>query len=226
VIRVADDGLGIDRAKVLRRARADGLVDAAKTELTDEELIRFISRPGFSTAEKVTDISGRGVGIDAVQNRVRALGGTVDIRSAPGAGTSVVVRLPTTLAIVRALLARVADEVYAVPLAHVCETVELQGASLRSVRGREVVTLREDVLPVLRLRGLVGLPAPERRTQQVVVLELSDRRAGLVVDELVGQQEIVVKQFDAVRDGLALFSGATILGDGAPALIVDVSSLV
>ena len=183
-------------------------------------------RPGFSTAEKVTDISGRGVGIDAVQNRVRALGGTVDIRSAPGAGTSVVVRLPTTLAIVRALLARVADEVYAVPLAHVCETVELQGASLRSVRGREVVTLREDVLPVLRLRGLVGLPAPERRTQQVVVLELSDRRAGLVVDELVGQQEIVVKQFDAVRDGLALFSGATILGDGAPALIVDVSTLV
>jgi two-component system chemotaxis sensor kinase CheA len=223
---VSDDGRGIDRGRVLERAKVNGLIEDDRSELSDEELVRLISRPGFSTADKVTGLSGRGVGIDVVMNRVRSLGGSVDIRSQPGRGTTVSLRLPLTLAIVRSLLARAEAEVYAIPLTHVSETVELQGASLRSVRGREVVTLREDVLPVLRLRGLVGLPAPERRTQQVVVLELSDRRAGLVVDELVGQQEIVVKQFDAVRDGLALFSGATILGDGAPALIVDVSTLV
>jgi len=226
LIRVTDDGKGIDRARVLRRAQQLGLVEAGKTELVDDELIRLISRPGFSTAERVTDISGRGVGIDAVQNRVRALGGSVEIRSTPGLGTTVTVRLPLTLAIVRALLARVDGETYALPMTHVSETVELGPDTLRTVKGREVLVLRDDVLPIVRLRDVVRLPRAEDRGRQVVVLELSDRRAGLVVDELTGQQEIVVKQFDAVRDGLTVFSGATILGDGAPALIVDVGSLL
>jgi two-component system chemotaxis sensor kinase CheA len=226
VIRVSDDGKGIDREKVLRKAREQGLVDGAKAELSDEELIRLISRPGFSTADRVTDISGRGVGIDAVMTRVRALGGTVEIRSQPGHGTAVTIRLPLTLAIVRALLARAHDEVYAIPMTHVNETVELRAESLKTVKGREVLMLREDVLPLIRLRQLVRLPAADELTEQVIVLEVGERRAGLVVDELVGQQEIVVKQFDGVKDGLAHFSGATILGDGAPALIVDVSSLL
>jgi two-component system chemotaxis sensor kinase CheA len=227
VIRVSDDGRGIDRARVLERAKSLALVDAGKAELTDEELIRLISRPGFSTAERVTDMSGRGVGMDTVQSRVRALGGSVDVKSVPGQGTTVTVRLPLTLAIVRALLARVGGETYALPMTHVNETVELEPAAMRTVRGKDVFLLRDDVLPLVRLRELVNLPAVEGRgTQQVVVLEQAERRAGLIVDELTGQQEIVVKQFDAVRDGLALFSGATILGDGAPALIVDVSSLL
>lgn len=226
VIRVTDDGKGIDRERVLRKAKEAGLVEGTRSELSDDELIRLISRPGFSTAERVTDISGRGVGIDAVQTRVRALGGSVEIRSVPGKGTTVTVRLPLTLAIVRALLARAGEELFALPMTHINETVELRSARLSRVKGREVLVLREEVLPLLRMRGLMGLPALQQRGEQVIVFEVGDKRAGLVVDELVGQQEIVVKQYDGVRGGLALFSGATILGDGAPALIVDVSSLL
>ncbi|HEX6535374.1 MAG TPA: chemotaxis protein CheA [Gemmatimonadaceae bacterium] len=225
-LRVADDGRGIDRVRVLQKAKEQGLVDAGKTELTDDEISRVIARPGFSTAERVTDLSGRGVGIDVVMNRVRAMGGAVEIRSRQGQGTAVTVRLPLTLAIVRALLARVHDEVYAVPLAHVTETVELAPRAVKQVQGREVMVLRDDVLPLIRFRELVRLNAPPSGPGQVIVLEVGDRRAALVVDELTGQQEIVVKQFDPVRDGLALFSGATILPDGAPALIVDVGSLI
>jgi two-component system chemotaxis sensor kinase CheA len=233
VIRVTDDGRGIDRTRVLARAKLSGLVDPAKAELSDEELLKLIGRPGFSTAEKITELSGRGVGIDAVYTRVRALGGAVDIRSQPGQGTTVTVRLPLTLAIMRALLARVDQEVYAIPLTHVSETVELQPQLLRQLQGREVLVLRDDVLPVLRLRELVGMPPrPEavsplgaQLREQVVIIDLPDRRAGLVVDELTGQQEIVVKQYDGVRQGTSLFGGATILGDGSPSLIVDVSSL-
>ena len=226
VIRVTDDGKGIDRDRVLRKAKDAGLVEATRGELSDDELIRLISRPGFSTAERITDISGRGVGIDAVQTRVRALGGVVEIRSVPKRGTTVTVRLPLTLAIVRALLARVGDELYALPMTHVNETVELRTAQLRRVKGKEVLVLRDDVLPLLRMRELMGLEATQQKSQQVIVIEIGDKRAGLIVDELAGQQEIVVKQFDGVRGGLALFSGATILGDGAPALILDVSGLL
>ncbi len=227
VIRVSDDGRGIDRDKVLGRGKADGLVDPGRTDLTDEELTRLIARPGFSTAEQVTGLSGRGVGIDVVMNRVRSLGGSVDIRSQPGQGTTVSMKLPLTLAIVRSLLARAEGELYAIPLTHVLETVEMSPDALRTMRGKEVAMLRDDVLPVLRLRDLVGLPpARDARVAQVVIIEAGNKRAALVVDELMTQQEIVVKQFDAARGGLALFGGATILGDGAPALILDVSSLL
>jgi two-component system chemotaxis sensor kinase CheA len=226
-IRVSDDGQGIDRELVLARARETGLVEATKTDLSDEELVRIIARAGFSTAEKVTGLSGRGVGVDAVYNRVRALGGSVDIRSVPGQGTTVTLRLPLTLAIVRSLLARIGDEIYAVPMTHVSETVELRPAIQRSVQGREVLMLRDEVLPLVRLRSVVefaGEAASGR--EKVIVIELAERRAALVVDALIGQQEIVVKQFDGVQATRSLFGGATILGDGAPALILDVSSLL
>jgi two-component system chemotaxis sensor kinase CheA len=228
MIRVSDDGRGIDRERVLAKAKTMGLVDQGKASLSDDELVRIVGRPGFSTAERVTDMSGRGVGIDAVYTRVRSLGGAVDIRSTRGQGTTVTLRLPLTLAIVRALLARAANEVYAIPLTHVSETVELQPAALRTLQGREVLVLRSDVLPVLRLRELVGLPPRAQQAgqhnEQVVIIDLPDRRIGLIVDELGGQQEIVVKQFDGVKEGLSFFGGATILGNGSPALIVDVSS--
>jgi len=226
-IKVSDDGRGIDRDKVLRRAREQGLIDPGKTELTDEELFRIISQAGFSTADQVTDLSGRGVGIDAVHNRVRALGGSVDMRTAPGKGTTVSLRLPLTLAIVRSLLARIGDETYAIPMTHVSETVELHPQILHTLKGREVLMIREDVLPVIRLRQLLQYDGEATRgVEQVVVVEMAERRAALVVDALIGQQEIVVKQFDGVQNGLTLFGGATILGDGAPALIIDVSSLL
>ncbi|MBC7674146.1 MAG: chemotaxis protein CheA [Polaromonas sp.] len=226
-IRVSDDGKGIDRSRVLSRARENGLIDDARTELSDDELVRLIARAGFSTSDKVTDLSGRGVGVDAVYNRVRSLGGSVDIRSVPDEGTTVTLRLPLTLAIVRALLARVGDEVYAVPMTHVSETVELRPEIQRAVQGREVLLMRDEVLPLVRLRSLVDFEGePPRGLEQVVVVELAERRAALVVDALIGQQEIVVKQFDGVQDARLLFGGATILGDGAPALILDVSSLL
>ena len=226
-IRVSDDGRGIDRERVLARARESGLVEATKTDLSDDELVRLIARAGFSTAERVTGLSGRGVGVDAVYNRVRALGGSVDIRSVPDEGTTVTLRLPLTLAIVRSLLARVGDEIYAVPMTHVSETVELRPAIQRSVQGRDVLMLRDEVLPLVRLRSLVEFAGEAARgLEQVIVVELAERRAALVVDALIGQQEIVVKQFDGVQDARSLFGGATILGDGAPALILDVSSLL
>jgi two-component system chemotaxis sensor kinase CheA len=226
IVRVTDDGRGIDRARVLQKARANGLVDDTRTELTDDELIRLIGRPGFSTAEKVTDLSGRGVGIDVVYTRVRGLGGSVEIKTAAGQGTTVTMRLPVTLAIVRALLARVDEETYAVPITHVRETVSLDRTRPRTVRGSEVLPLRDDVLPLMRFRRLLELPQADARGTQVIVLEAGDRRLGLVVDELTGQQDIVVKQFDAVRGSAAIFSGATILPDGSPALILDVGSLL
>jgi two-component system, chemotaxis family, sensor kinase CheA len=232
LIRVTDDGRGIDRDRVLARARDTGLVDAGTTALSDDEVVRLIARPGFSTAEQVTNLSGRGVGIDAVQARVRMLGGSLDIKSVPGQGTVVTARLPLTLAIMRALLARAAGETYAFPMAHVDETVSAEGLALAAVRGRPVMLLRGEAVPYVRLRELVsgpGTPPPSpalEPEQHVLVLESGGRRTAVAVDELTGQQDIVVKQFDAARGGLALFSGATILGDGAPALIVDVSSLI
>jgi two-component system chemotaxis sensor kinase CheA len=230
VIRVSDDGKGIDRDRVLQRAKRDGLVDEDKTDLSEDELLRLLARPGFSTADKVTSLSGRGVGVDAVYTRVRALGGAMDIRSVPGQGTTMMLRLPLTLAIMRALLARVGDETYAIPSAHVSETIELVPEILRTIKGREVLLTRDEVLPLLRLRELIGLPAYVAPTsidlEHVIVIDLGDRRAGLVVDELTGQEEIVVKQYDAVRGGLPIFGGATLLSDGRPSLIVDVSSLL
>ena len=226
-IRVSDDGRGIDRGKVLTRAHEQGLLDPGKTELTDDELFKLISQAGFSTADTVTDLSGRGVGIDAVHNRVRSLGGSVDIRTAPGTGTTVTLRLPLTLAIVRSLLARIGDETYAIPMTHVSETVELHPDILHTLQGREVLMIRDEVLPLIRLRQLLHFEGEATRgLEQVVVVEMAERRAALVVDALIGQQEIVVKQFDGVQTGLTLFGGATILGDGAPALIIDVSSLL
>jgi two-component system chemotaxis sensor kinase CheA len=226
LISVRDDGKGIDRARVLARALELGLVEPGTQRLDDAMLMQCIAHPGFSTAERVTDVSGRGVGIDVVQSKVRALGGALGIETEPGRGTKVTIRLPVTLAIVRALLARVGDERYALPLTHVRETMERHPATITQVQGRDVLVLRDEVLPVLRLREVVHLPARGAGMEEIVVIERGDRRAGLIVDELTGQEDIVVKSFDAVRDGTALFSGATILADGAPALIVDVGSLL
>lgn len=226
VIRVTDDGRGIDRGRMLERGKAEGLFDPSWTELSDEDLLKLIARPGFSTAEQVTAISGRGVGVDAVVSRVRSVGGSVELRSTEGTGTSITIRLPVTLAIIQALLARVGDETYALPLTHVRETLNLTPEVVRRVRGADVLVLREEVLPLLSLRQIVDLPPRDAEGSQVVVLEVADRRAGLVVDQLRGQQEIVVKPIDGARGAASCFSGATILGDGVPALILEATSLL
>jgi two-component system chemotaxis sensor kinase CheA len=227
LIRVTDDGRGIDQNRVLPRAKKLGLVDKETTDLSEQELVALISRPGFSTADKVTEISGRGVGFDIVATRVRSLGGSLEVHTDAGLGTSVSMRLPLTLAITRALLARVDREIYAIPLTHVLETFSLSQPMLFESKGKQVVAIRDDLFPAIWLRERVGLPAAESAARgQVVLIELAERKAALVVDEFIGQQEIVVKQFDGVDGSKTLFSGATILGDGSPALIVDASSLL
>jgi two-component system chemotaxis sensor kinase CheA len=211
---------------MLARGQEEGIIDSARTELSDEDLLRVIARPGFSTAERVTALSGRGVGVDAVVNRVRSIGGSLELRTAVGKGTTITIRVPVTLAIIQALLARVEDETYALPLTHVRETLQLTPSVVRRIRGNDVLVLRDQVLPLLSLRQIVDLPVRDQVGSQVVVLEVADRRAGLVVDQLRGQQEIVVKPIDSARGAASCFSGATILGDGVPALILEATSLL
>ena len=226
-IRVSDDGRGIDRAGVLARAQRDGLADASVEALSDELLLRVLARPGFTTAREVTGVSGRGVGVEVALARVRALGGTLEVRSEAGRGTTWTLRVPLTLAIVRALLAEAGGERYAVPLSFVSETVEFDPAAVTAIRQREALMVRERVIPTVHLRDLVAArhaaQAPRRPT---IILEVGERRTALVVDALLGQQDIVIEPFDAPRGLPAYVGGATILADGAPALILDAAALV
>jgi two-component system, chemotaxis family, sensor kinase CheA len=225
-ISVTDDGRGIDRARILERAKRDGVVDPHADALSDDQLLRVLARPGFSTADAVTSVSGRGVGIDVAVTRIRALGGSVDLRSEQGKGTTFVLRLPVTLAIVRAIIAGVGRERYALPLTYVAETVEFGTQTTTTVEGREAIVLRNRVVPLVHLRRLLGVAGDPPPRSPVIVLELGERRTGVVVDGMLGQHEIVVKGFDAPRGMLPVFSGATIMGDGIPALILDAGGLL
>jgi len=226
-ISIADDGRGIEPGRVLERAKREGLVDPHTEALSDDQLLRVLARPGFSTADAVTNVSGRGVGIDVAMTKMRALGGSIEIRTEAGKGTTFVLRLPVTLAIVRALIAAVGSERYALPLTYVAETVEFGAVAMTTMEGREAMVLHDRVVPLVHLRrllGAVGDAAPLRRP--VIVLEMGERRAGVVVDGMLGQQEIVVKGFEAPQGTLPVFSGATIMGDGVPALILDAAGLL
>lgn len=226
-ISIADDGRGLDRRRILEKAKREGLVDESVEALTDDQLLRVIARPGFSTTDAVTSVSGRGVGLDVAMSKIRALGGTIEVQSEAGRGTTFVLRLPVTLAIVRALIADVGGERYALPLTYVSETVEFGSVPSTTVEGREAMLLRNRVVPLVHLRELLrtngGAPTARR---PVVVLQMGERRTGVVVDGMLGQQEIVVKGFDAPRGTLPVFSGATIMADGVPALILDAGGLV
>ncbi len=225
-IRVADDGKGIDREKVLAAAKKNGLLEDDVDILTDELLIRVLAKPGFSTAGSVTDISGRGVGVDAVATQLRSLGGGLEVRTQVGKGTTFTLRLPVTLAIVRALTATVGDERYVVPITHVAETVDLEPESITELEGQNAMSLRDGIIPLVHLRDIVGAPGESPARRPVIVLQIGERRSGLVVDAIAGQQEIVVRSFDPPQGTLPVFSGATVLGDGEPALIVDAGGLV
>ncbi|MFQ5702791.1 MAG: chemotaxis protein CheW [Gemmatimonadales bacterium] len=225
-IRVSDDGRGIDRQKILADAKENGLVASDVDSLTDEAMLRVLARPGFSTAKTVSAVSGRGVGIDAVVAQLRALGGGLEIRSEPGEGTTFTLRLPVSLAIVRALMTQVGDENYVLPITHVAETLDLDPAAVTQLEERAVLSLRDEVVPLLNLRELVGVSGRPPVRSPVVVLQIGDRRSALVVDSVAGQQEIVVKSFEQPKGMLPIFGGATILGDGSPALILDAGGLV
>jgi two-component system chemotaxis sensor kinase CheA len=230
-LRVSDDGRGIDRAAIAAKARREGGTDVVMApgdseSVSDDVLLRVLARPGFSTAHAVSGVSGRGVGVDVAMTRVRQLGGTIEIRSELGKGTTFLIRVPLTLAIVRALLAEAGGERYAVPLAYVAETVEFDPRAVTALRNREALVVREQVIPTVHLRDLVasrGGVTPVRRP--TVILEVGERRTALVVDALLGQQDIVVAPFDAPRGMPPYVGGATILADGAPALVLDAAAL-
>jgi two-component system, chemotaxis family, sensor kinase CheA len=227
VIRVSDDGRGVDMNRVLERAISAGLVDKDHGLLSDSEILALIARPGFSTSSQVTDISGRGVGLDVVATKVRSLGGSVELSTDAGAGTEIRLELPTTLAIIHALLARSDDEVYVLPITHVIETLVVDPSMVRFEDGREILEIRGQSIPAVRLRDKLGHPPRGRGAHagHAVVLDLPDGRMTLVVDEFVGQQEVVVKFFDAARGMPQLFNGATILTNGSPALILDAQGI-
>jgi len=235
-LRITDDGRGVDRTAILAKARQEGVAEASAADiaradregLTDDLLLRLLARPGFSTAQAVSGVSGRGVGVDVAMTRVRALGGTLEVKTEVGRGTTFVIRVPLTLAIVRALLADAAGERYAVPLAYVAETVEFDARSVTAVRNREALVVRDRVIPTVHLTDLV-LPGSDRSAlprRPTLILEVGERRTALVVDRLLGQQDIVVEPFDAPRGMPSFVGGATILADGAPALILDAAALL
>ncbi len=226
-LRVTDDGRGIDRKLILAKARREGAATEEVDTLTDDLLVRVLARPGFSTAQTVSGVSGRGVGVDVAMTRVRALGGTLEVRTDLGRGSTFLIRVPLTLAIVRALLTEAGGERYAVPLAYVAETVEFDRRAITAVRDREALVVRDQVIPTVHLRDLVSGQNGSRSTRQpTVIVEIGERRTALVVDALLGQQDIVVEPFDAPRGLPAFVGGATILADGRPALILDAAALL
>lgn len=224
-IQVQEDGRGINARKILAKAHAKGMQVPTPADATNEDLLKILAHPGFSTAEQVTDVSGRGVGMDVVVGKIRALGGAIDMQTQAGEGTTFTLRLPITLAIAQALRVQVGAEDYAIPLTHVAEAVELDGANIDRNKGREVLRLRDEVLPLIRLRSVLQSPTTGSETAAVVA-ELGERRTALAVDRLVGREQILVKQFDGAIGTLPIFSGVTLLADGRPALVLDPISVV
>ncbi|MCL1790421.1 MAG: chemotaxis protein CheA [Peptococcaceae bacterium] len=225
-IVISDDGDGLDLQKIMQKALTAGLI-GENEDLSEREIANLIFLPGFSTADQITDISGRGVGMDVVKRALSGLGGTVDIRTKAGEGTVFTIKLPLTLAIIQALLVGVCGEIYAVPLSSVQETLRVQNEDVRTVGGIKMAKLRGNTLPLLSLKSQFGLPEDdEKETVFVVVVGVMDRLIGLMVDELKGQQEIVLKTLGDDLGSLPGISGATILGDGKVTLILDVGTLM
>ena len=225
VIQLMDDGGGLNRKRIAERARSRGLL-ADPEKLTEAELYRLIFEPGFSTADKVTDVSGRGVGMDVVRRNIEALRGTVTVESQEGAGTTLTIRLPLTLAIIEGFLVGVGDETYVLPLDVVVECVEMPASERRNGASQGVINLRGRPLPYLRLRHWFGNEGGESPREQIVVVEHHELRAGLVVDALFGENQTVIKPLGKVFQDLSGVSGSTILGNGRVALILDVPAIV
>jgi two-component system chemotaxis sensor kinase CheA len=227
-ISVEDDGKGVDPEVIKRKAVEKGLMDAAKAQtLTQEECVALLFMPGFSTAQKVTAVSGRGVGMDIVKTKTESLGGRAEMISEKGKGAKTVLTLPLTMAIIRALLVRIGQETYALPISLVLETGRYQRSKLKTVQGKEVIILRDEVVPLIKLKEIFGIEkALEEEDLTVVFVEKGDKRLGLVVDYLIGQQEIVIKPLGKIFQNIRGVAGATILGDGRVALILDVATLV
>ncbi len=225
LVSVKEDGRGLDRERIYARAEETGLISPG-AKLTDHEVFQLIFQPGFSTAREVTALSGRGVGMDVVKRTIDGLRGTINITSTPGSGTEITLRLPLTLAIIDGLLIRVGNGRYVIPLSAVGECVELSSEEDARSRGRSFLNIRGDLVPFLRLRELFSASTPPDQYQKVVIVEAGSLRVGLVVDQVIGDHQTVIKSLSRLHADVQIFSGATILGDGAVALILDIAHLV
>ncbi|NJD69381.1 MAG: chemotaxis protein CheA [Candidatus Methylomirabilota bacterium] len=227
-IEVADDGRGLDRSRILRKATEQGLISGDES-LTDDQVYRLIFQPGFSTAERVTDVSGRGVGMDVVIRNIEGLGGSIVIATEAGRGTRFTIKLPLTLAIMDGLSIQVGDEVYIIPLLSITESIRPKPADLGTVVGRgEVVNVRGQALPIVRLYERLDVTPKIYDPAQglLVIVEQEGRRIALLVDELLGQQQVVIKSLETNYRKVPGVSGATILGDGRVAMILDIPGLI
>ncbi|WDJ91695.1 chemotaxis protein CheA [Xanthomonas campestris] len=225
-IEIQDDGAGIDPERLREIARNKGLIDAeAAARLSTDECLHLIFMPGFSTKAEVTDISGRGVGMDVVQSRIRELSGQIQIQSELGRGSRFMIRVPLTLAILPTLLVQAGEAVYALPLARVVEVLHAPQSSLGWFDGRAVLDRRSHTLPLIDLRRWLGVPAEQPPLLTVVLLQAGETRFGLVVDQVRGREEVVIKPLPRALRGLPGYAGATLIGDGRMALILDVDGL-
>lgn len=228
IIKVIDDGAGLNRDRILKKALEKGLINENE-DSSEERIYNLIFAPGFSTAEKISDVSGRGVGMDVVRRNVRNLGGNVSIASNAGAGSTVTIRLPLTLAILDGQLARIGNETYIVSLVSIVESLQMKSDQINSIAGRsEFYRLRNDYVPIIRVNQLFGIAngKTDLREGLLMVVEADGRRVGLFVDDLMGQQQVVIKSLEANFRQVESISGATILGDGTVALIIDVPGLI
>lgn len=225
LVTVQDDGAGLDTARIRAKAEEQGLIQPG-APLSEHEIHQFLFHPGFSTAKTISALSGRGVGMDVVKRTIEALRGTIDLTTIPGHGSSVTLRLPLTLAIIEGLLIRVGEGRYIIPLSAVEECVELTPAIEARSKGRSFLNVRGDLVPFLRLRDLFEAEGEADPHQKIIITMMGDTRIGFVVDQIIGSHQTVIKSLSKLHADVTMFSGATILGDGSAALILDVAQLV
>jgi two-component system chemotaxis sensor kinase CheA len=225
IIRIEDDGKGLDREAILAKAVERALA-APNAEPADREIFNFIFAPGFSTATKVTNVSGRGVGMDAAKRAIDALRGTIEVASEKGTGTTVTITLPLTLAIVDGLLVKIAEEHFVLPVSIVEECVELTKADALRAHGRNIANIRGEIVPYIRLRSEFGISGESPDMEQIVITGVNGERIGFVVDHVIGEHQTVIKNLGKLYKETDAVSGATILGDGTVALIIDAVKLV
>ena len=225
-IKVKDIGRGIDVEKVRRKAIEKGVITPDKT-ISDKDAYNLIFEPGFSTADKITSVSGRGVGLDVVKKNIEKLSGTIRVISELGVGSTFVIKLPLTLAIIQGLMVRVQDEIYAIPISSVMESIRVKNQDIKMIDNHEVINVREDVLSLLRLSRLFNFPQDtESDNNFVVIVGSNEKKIGLLVDTLIGEEDIVIKPLKDKYTSTPGIAGATILGDGTVSLILDVAQLI
>lgn len=229
VIEVRDDGGGINTEAVKKKAIERGTITAEQAEsMSEKEIVDLLFLPSFSTAKSVTDVSGRGVGLDVVRSKIEALSGEVEVKTKYGEGSTFTIRLPLTLAIIQALMVVIGNEKYAISLGSIQTIEDISPDEIKLVQNKEVIHIRGTVIPIIRLNKILDIESTkdEKSSMTVIIVKKGDKQAGLVVDELIGQQEIVIKSMGKFIKVPKIISGATILGNGEVALILDANTLI